>query len=211
MKKIIINAGHHLADSGVVHKRLIESEMTIALRDKVAILLEDYGKLYIIPDHLNLRQSIAWVNGRADVDSLAITIHFNSHNNRSIGGTEVYYANEREHELAIIFADHVSKSGVFRNRGAKHDSLTWVGSLGWLRKLKCDSVLIEVCFLTNEDDMEKYSANNVSRAIRDAVEEVIPLQDELPTREELERELKESQTLVGQLMHYIINYLNKYI
>jgi len=180
MGVIYVNAGHHLRDSGSSKNGQFESKLAMSLRDKVVDLLGNTTPVKFVPDHLNLRESIRWVNDRVDEDDLAFSIHFNSHRNSLVRGTEVYYSNERENELAVTFAEEVSKAGGFKNRGAKHDSQTWIGSLGWLRKIDCDSVLVEVCYLISEADMRIYNEDKVAQGFTNAVREVLKQQKELP-------------------------------
>ena len=193
MGVIFTNAGHHLRDSGVESGGRFEASMAMAVRDKLVLLLRELGIVYSVPDNLNLKDSIKWVNERAKESDLAFSIHFNSHSSKLVRGTEVYYSNSREEELAITFAEEVSKAGGFRNRGAKHDSQTWVGSLGWLRKLKCDSVLVEVCYLTSKEDMKIYNLDKIAQGFSNAVKAVLQQQKELP--EIVQRKL----TLIGLL------------
>jgi N-acetylmuramoyl-L-alanine amidase len=206
--RIFLNNGHHLKDSGAVHHGHEESQMAIELGNSVALALETFVEVLVVPDDLNLKDSIKWVNDQATEHDFAFSTHFNSHNNQYVRGTEVYYANTREKELAITFAEEVSKAGGFKNRGPRHDSATWVGSLGWLRNLKCDSVLLEVCYLTNHEDMVKYDTQKVTEGIVNAIKKIIPQQVELPKCEELEEELALRSKLVDFLVKYIIS-LNK--
>jgi len=207
--KIYLNNGHHLKDSGAVHKGHEESQMAIELGESVVNELSKFVEVLSVPDDLNLRDSIDWVNERATEHDFAFSTHFNSHSNQYVAGTEVYYSNEREKELAITFAQEVSKAGGFKNRGPRHDSSTWVGSLGWLRNLKCDSVLLEVCYLTNNEDMVKYDTQKVTEGIVKAIKKIIPQQVELPTREELQAEVSSLRKLVDDLLKLIVKLLNK--
>ena len=177
---IWLNSGHHLLDVGARHHGLMENIMTIALRNKIVPLVKSFAKIEFVPDHLTLRESIDWINSRADKNDLAFSIHLNSHSNKYVRGTEAYYSNEREQELAITFSEEVSKASGFKNRGAKHDSQTWVGSLGWLRKLNCDSVLVEVCYLTSDMDMQIYDEDKIVQGFVNAIHKALPQQKELP-------------------------------
>src|SRR3990167_8302976 len=59
-----------------------------------------------------------------------------------------FSAKPDDFSLEIHLNAHQNKS----NRGPKHDSLSYVGSLGFLRQLKCPSVIIECLYMTNEQD-----------------------------------------------------------
>lgn len=202
--RIFLNAGHNLDDVGAVGHGFNENEMNVKLRDRVfSMIKEGSDEIIQIPDELNLRESIDWVNERAEKEDMAISIHFNSNQSPYIHGTEAYYSNDREREMAIVFAQEVSRSLGFRNRGARHDSWTWVGSLGWLRKLKCDSVLVEVCYLTNESDMIEYSIEKAARGFVQAISEAKAQLWKMPSLEELQSKVALLQRLVDELIRLL--------
>jgi len=58
------------------------------------------------------------------------------------------------HEVGHIVAEKADYSSGVPNRGAKPDTQTAVGSLGWIRKTTMWASLVEVCFLTNPEDMK---------------------------------------------------------
>ena len=185
--KIFLDSGHSIFDVGAVHDSRKENQLTMQLRDAVLPL----HHFVVVPDNLTLRQSIDWVNARADINDLAISIHFNANNNRSIRGTEAYYSDRRENILAEIFSRNVANSLGIPNRGAFHDSKTWVGSLGWLRQVKCDAVLFETCYMTNDTDMSVYDPQKAAQGIKNAILEIIPRKIE---------DLKKQLTLLQELV-----------
>ena len=202
---VFINAGHHLLDPGGFSNPHKENQLTIELRNAIESLFVrtdlEYG---IVPDELNLRQSIDWINKRADENDIAFSIHFNAHSNKFVLGTEAYFFNNREHQMAEIFSRTISKSLGINNRGAKADTLTWVGSLGWVRRLKCDSVLVEVCYLTSPIDMARYDVDSAARGFLDAVREILPRKEpeeaKMIGREADLKFLKEKLTLLQRLV-----------
>ena len=209
--KIFIDSGHSLYEPGAWYDTKKENEMTIALRKALTPLLHNY-EVGEVPDNLNLKESIKWINNYAGVNDIALSIHFNAYNiDRNVGGTEAYYSNDNEKHMAEIFARTVSTALGIRNRGAKHDSTTWVGSLGFLRNLKCDSVLIEVCYLTGRSDMEVYSAETAACGIRDGIEEIIPrkvpeIAEKCGREADLQickKQLSASQKVVAFLIRYL--------
>ena len=162
---VFLNAGHYIKDNGAVHKGRIESVINREIRDSV---LKRFPNCQIVPDEMDLRQSIEWVNERASEDDLAVSIHTNANNNTNVSGTEAYYA--QNDTLARLFAEEVSRAQGIANRGARHDSETHVGSLGWLRKLGCKSVLVECFYLTNDNDYANYNPDKVAEGIVTAIE-----------------------------------------
>ena len=170
MSKIFIDAGHWDLDPGARYCvagtcSYAENQLTKELRDK---LKEKMSALWV-PDNLNLRDSIKWVNERAAPEDLAISLHFNKNASVFLNGAEGYYWIDPR--LAEIFSRNVARELGIYNRGPKPDTATYVGELGWLRQLKCKTVLVEVCFLSNMADMKEYSHENAANGIIDAIEE----------------------------------------
>ena len=146
MSRVFINAGHHLHDQGTSYGSVKESELAMKIRDLVAGKLSaDY-----VPDNLDIKQTIQWINDRADRKDMAIDIHLNSNKNASIRGVEVYY--DTDLALAQSFAKQLSEKLKIPNRGAIPDSYTYFGSLGFLQQLNCPSLVIELCYLSNPED-----------------------------------------------------------
>lgn len=176
--RVFVNSGHHLGDIGASHGDHKEGALAIRLRDAIVTLLkQEFIEYVYVPDHLNLKETISWVNNRANANDLAFSIHFNSNSTATLRGTEVYYHNNREKEIARVFSRNVSWHLNVPDKGAIHDSVTWVGSLGWLRKLKPDSVLVEVCYLTNEEDMKAYDVGKAAKGHLAAIKELLPRKD----------------------------------
>lgn len=185
-KNIIINAGHwddpdtvHVEDPGASFNGVQEAIEAIKIRDKVTPLLERLGFIvYRVPDHLDLRKSIAWANEKAPKlnDALAIDIHLNYLSDTNARGTESFYGvSPTSKVIASKLAEHVSERLGIPNRGAKSDTQTAVGSLGWIRNTTMWASLIEICFLTNVKDMAELrgpggydrAAQGIARGVSD--------------------------------------------
>ena len=85
-----------------------------------------------------------------------ILVHFNAFDNKNANGSEVYISCRHEkgdstYLLASDFLDIMKKYG-FKIRGIKFDNKLYL-----LRNLK-NAILLEICFITNENDLEKYCA-----------------------------------------------------
>lgn len=163
-KTIIVNAGHwddpHTAtieDPGASHNHVTEAVECMKIRDELVPLLKARGyTVHSVPDELSLRESIAWANKKAPKlnDALAIDIHLNYLSNSEARGTESFYGKSATSKaIATALASGVSSKLGIPSRGAKPDTQTAVGSLGWIRKTTMWASLIEICFLTNPDDM----------------------------------------------------------
>lgn len=203
--KIYINAGHHDHDSGNQSAGYSEHELNKRIRNEVVKLLPD---AFRVPDNLDLRNSIAWVNQSAEPDDLAIDIHLNGSASPDLRGTEAYYSTDSK--LAEIFALNVSKALGIPNRGARHDSESFVGSLGWLRKLKCRSVLVEVCYLSSPGDRKVIVFPSgqmaAARGIVAAINELRGTQEKLIALQQLlARMVEELKRLLALLVGRIIS------
>jgi len=168
-KTIILNAGHNNADDcGAAANGTTEANEAIKIRDKLAGLLKQSFEVVLVPDDLNLRDSIKWVNNQYKhlEDGLAFTIHLNA--GGGTGAEIFYYAdNEISQNISKAIIDKYCEITGFRNRGAKADNTTRHGKLGWIRDINPWSSLIECCFLDNVDDMRKLQSDydKVAQAI----------------------------------------------
>lgn len=154
-RKIIINAGHFDGDPGAV--TIKEGDEAKKVRDQAVIALKAAGfEVVPVPDDLDLKKSIAFANTVAKNldDALCIDIHLNANSDPKARGTEAYYGtSDTSKKIAEAMARNVSKALGLSNRGAKPDTETHVGSLGWIRQTKAWATLVEVAFITNAADM----------------------------------------------------------
>lgn len=181
---ILVNAGHHLKDNGASHNDVIEAVECMRVRDELVPVLKERGyTVEVVPDHLTLADSIKHVNQKAPMlnDGLAIDIHFNFSSSDSVRGTEAFFGTSAtSKKIAEAMSRRLAKSLGTTNRGAKPDTMTAVGSLGWIRNTKTWATLIEVCFLSNEKDMQLLKTDNgykkAAIGIADAVDELFGAQ-----------------------------------
>lgn len=187
---ILVNAGHHLKDNGASHQDVIEAIECMRIRDAFVPVLRERGyTVEVVPDHLTLSQSIAWVNAKAPNlnDGLAVDIHLNA-GSTSVRGTEAFHGtSSTSKKIAEAFSRRLSKSLGTANRGAKPDTMTAVGSLGWIRQTKMWATLVEVCFLTNDKDIQLLRGeggyHKTAVGMADAVDELFGTQ---PTKKQPE-------------------------
>lgn len=154
-RKIVINAGHDNSDPGAVTLR--EADETKLIRDQAVIALRSAGfDVYAVPDDLDLKKSIAYANGilKNLNDGLCIDIHLNANSSKSASGVEAYYGTSATSKvIAAALSKNVAASLGLKDRGAKPDTATHVGSLGWVRQTKAWATLVETAFITNSADM----------------------------------------------------------
>ena len=81
--------------------------------------------------------------------------------------------------LRDVFAKKVSEYLGVPNRGSRHDSTSFPRSLGFLRKLKCESVVLEICYLSNAEDrriiLSDEGRKKAAQGIAAAIKELYPL------------------------------------
>jgi N-acetylmuramoyl-L-alanine amidase len=87
-----------------------------------------------------------------------IDIHFNA-GPPTATGTEVIIKgnpNKFERKIAGKIVEVMSEKLEIRNRGVKTESSTARGRIGILH-VPCNTILLELCFLTNTNDMDNYT------------------------------------------------------
>jgi len=186
--KIFFSAGHNnVGDNGAIVNEFKESEIVMSIRDKVKDILKD---AIFVPDNLSLRETIDFINAQSLPDDLCIEIHLNSNGDKEVRGTEAYYISDPK--LALHFSKIIAEycdfinlgakdiqkkeeSLGFDNRGARPDSQTHVGSLGFLRQTHCQSVLIELCYLSNFLDRSYIISENGQNKVAEAIVKGIKL------------------------------------
>lgn len=161
-KHVIVNAGHHNTDPGSSAHGYIERDEVKKIRDELLPLLTEAGFVVSkIPDNLTLATSIARVNeiiAKRD-DALAVDIHLDYASNPARrGATGFYGTTDTSLQIAAALSAGVEVALGVPGNGAKPDTETAVGSLGWIRQTKCWATLIEVCFISSADDMALLTA-----------------------------------------------------
>ena len=160
---LYISAGHSDTDSGAVNKRLNlrEADLTRGLRNLVVDKLELLGASVGMDgtDATNLDRDTAILRARS-CTGLKLDIHFNAATSTAIG-TEVF-SDASERAIAQTLAQAVA--GVLGTvvRGAdgwkgRTESQHGARGLAWLDRLP-RSLLLEVCFLSNDAEIKKYLA-----------------------------------------------------
>lgn len=167
---VFCNSGHFSEDQGTSAHGQKESELAMLVRDR---LKSRFPEHFYVPDNLNLRKSIDWVNDNAKSTDLAYSIHMNHHSNIYVRGVEVYY--DTDYEIAQDFARTISEVTGLPNRGARHQSESNLGKLGWLDQLRCPSILIEVCYLSNAKDRNFISFPSGREKVADGIEKALKL------------------------------------
>lgn len=166
-RRIFLIAGHQ-TNSGA--KGFIkEGEETFILRNLIYKYLKKQGVIPVIDDDCKpLSKVIEWLKNELCDDDICIDIHFNASSNSEAHGTEVFIANQASQEekaLAKELLDVICETIGSKNRGIKTESQSAPKKLAMLSGLRGCNVLIEVCFISNNEDVNRYLRNRQPLAI----------------------------------------------
>ena len=159
-------------DPGAVANGYTEAELTRELRDLISAELTPRKVRHSIDhDTDSLSQVLAKIN--SNESDVILDLHFNAASNPSATGVEVIVP-ERHTELEWKSAEACSKSlatimGI-RSRGAKDETKTARKRLAVMRE-NGTNLLVEVCFITNVNDMNAYQSKKkeVAKYLADLV------------------------------------------
>jgi N-acetylmuramoyl-L-alanine amidase/Mannosyl-glycoprotein endo-beta-N-acetylglucosaminidase len=156
MGRIFLSAGHGSGDSGAIAGGTTEAREMILLRDQILPELRAKGiEVLSVPDDRTLKQSITWINDRARKGDIALEIHADAFDNPGTRGASIFYLannNERKNQAQLVLLALLRRVPQIPSRGAKPDTATGVGRLGFCRDITIPSLLLEVGFLTNSED-----------------------------------------------------------
>lgn len=156
MKKFVISSGHGKIVGGAVGF-INERAEAVKVVDRVyAILTNSYngrGYRYHESTAQNQSQNLANIVGyhNSKDRELDVSVHFNSAS-ASATGTECLYYDAKS--LSAKMSAAMAKALDIRDRGPKERK-----ELYFLRNTTKPAILLEVCFVSNKDDVAKYKAN----------------------------------------------------
>lgn len=175
---ISLNYGHTLKGvGGGAVGYLIESQETRTLGNKVYELLKKQGHtvyLHNVDTAKTVTESLKGITDKVNISDaeLFVSIHFNAFDKKA-KGTEVYTyegltntnKNYVPQTCGKIFLDEMSKLG-FKSRGIKKGANLYV-----IKNTVPKAMLLEVCFVDNKEDAERYKNNvdNIAKAIVKAI------------------------------------------
>lgn len=170
--KIALHAGHAAVGGGAIGAvgLINESVEDRLVKDKMKLMLQAQGHTVVDctvdrgTQRGVLNQIIKLTNAvNADLN---VSIHFNSGAKRpckdgKTTGTEVYIYDVKDKckTTAQRIVDSIAELG-FKSRGVKVNK-----SLGFLARTKGESILVECCFVDDGDDVERYTADAMAKAI----------------------------------------------
>lgn len=154
--KTYISAGHGGKDSGAVFGDITEAKIAYSVASKlVQLCVKNKKSVKFVGKNAATADTIAQMRReKFSLDDLLVDIHANAAASESASGVEVWIAEEKMRPTAERIAASIAEKLGMRNRGVKKDLENRHGSLGILRT-GCPAILIELGFLTNEEDREK--------------------------------------------------------
>jgi len=169
MKRIFITAGHHNRDSGAVGNGYQENKLTQELRGLITAKLREIACLNIWNDNDDdtLAQVITKIKQVATADDFLLEIHFDSADRAAASGTTALVATgarDKSKDFAKQLANDVAAIVGITNRGVKDETESNRGRLGILHT-KASSCLLEIAFISNPKDMERYQIYKESLAL----------------------------------------------
>jgi LysM repeat protein len=172
MRTIYLSAGHSTVagrDRGAAGNGFIEGVEAAKIRKRVVeILRQKYNvKAVVDSDDSILSQTLAFFRNMTTNRCIVVDIHFNAASPAATGTETLVDSNPTQFELDLAFIlskiAHtrlgIPRRGNFRQRaGVKSEAESHHGRLGWMR-LTGENALIEVCFISNKNDMDSYQRN----------------------------------------------------
>lgn len=158
---IFLTAGHHNRDSGAIGHGYKESELNKEIRDLTVVRIKQLDPsvdVWVDDDDDTLSQVISKVKSKAKPTDIWVELHFDAASSPSATGATALIANNAREKSKEIAADLVSigsKVLGIRNRGVMSELNSNRGRLGMLHTA-ASSVLYEVAFISNENDVEAY-------------------------------------------------------
>lgn len=166
-----ISAGHNpkgiKVDPGAVGNGYTEAALAVDFRNLVvAELLK--RKVKVITDKDDERLGDYLTRIQTGNGSVVLEFHFDAAVSSTATGTTALIENDAD-RLDKAFAKELVEANAsilgIKNRGVLSESDSHRGSLGLMREQGIVS-LLEICFISNPDDLKKYQANKIALALK---------------------------------------------
>ncbi len=168
---LFISAGHSnlpTKDQGAIYKPFIEGNEAAlfcqTLKNNLDNLLVSN---YLDPFENFLKDTLNAYKNLVKKTDFAIDFHFNANENTTISGTEILVntKTEKTKQIATELLKMISSTLQIESRGIKGEADSQHNRLGFLH-LPCESMIVEICFLSNKKDMDKYKKNQQELALK---------------------------------------------
>lgn len=177
MRKLFLIAGHGGKDSGALGNGYNERDLAIELRRLIDLELRRIGVVATLdPDENYTGQTMRWLRGKFGSKDVLLDLHWNAADSAKATGSEVIVPNvasDYEKAFAAALLKVLTDIG-FRERGVKPESETARGKL-IIMSQNAENLLIEVCFITNTQDMVLYqnSKNIIAKRLAYVIKEYL--------------------------------------
>lgn len=174
-RRIAISAGHSNIpgqDMGARGELLTEGTEAVILRNLITDRFKERDEVVSVdPDNFVTGKTVALFKQYFGANDILVDIHFNAATNPSATGCEVLVpavASEFELSLAKDLSNTISKILGIANRGVKTELQSARKKLLWMT-IPGENILIEICFISNNDDVKHYITNKekLAKAIAD--------------------------------------------
>ncbi|MFM7470616.1 MAG: glucosaminidase domain-containing protein [Nodosilinea sp. LVE1205-7] len=162
MAQIFISAAHGgyedgILDPGAVLPNTTEAAEMIQVRNLVVAELRSRGLAVLaVPDELSAAQTLNWINSRCRFDDVALEIQAGVYSDSVVRGSALYYIAQNEvrraqgEALLVALRRRVPQ---LPSRGVKADTESATGQLPFLRLVNCPSLVMEIGYLSNPQDL----------------------------------------------------------
>ncbi|WP_330949114.1 N-acetylmuramoyl-L-alanine amidase [Virgibacillus sp. MG-45] len=166
--EIVLDAGHGGKDAGAVSNRVFEKDLTLQAAQKVADHLKKEGASVMLTrstdSFISLEERVQKSNA-SNADAF-ISIHFDAFPKNNVGGISThYYHAQRDYKFAKMIHSAVIKNTDRNNRNVRQSDYLV------LRDSTIPAVLLELGFMTNQNDLEAIQTASYQDQIAKAIAE----------------------------------------
>jgi N-acetylmuramoyl-L-alanine amidase len=166
---IYISAGHNpkglRPDPGAIGNGFHEADLTVEFRNLVVAILRG-KKIEVITDKDDERLGTYLERIKTGNGSVVLEFHFHAAASATATGTTALIGNDAD-RLDKAFAKELVDANAsilgIKNRGVKTEADSHRGSLGLMRE-QGTVALLELCFISNSEDLRKYQQNKNASA-----------------------------------------------
>lgn len=168
--KILLIAGHGQGDPGACGCGYKEADLTREAVKNINTYLKDAAEVEIFDLSKDMFQCLK-LGSKYPFNEFdyVFEVHFNALNGKAYGTEVLVHQNEQGTSVETEIVNNIASLG-FSNRGVKRRADLRV--MNNVKKIYGVShALVEICFIDNKNDMEKYIANKqaVAKAIADGI------------------------------------------
>ncbi len=168
---LFISAGHSnlpTKDQGAIYKPFIEGNEAALFCQTLKNNLDNL----LVPNYLDpfenvLKDTLNAYKNLVKKTDFAIDFHFNANENTTISGTEILVntTNKTTKLIATKLLQVIGSILNTKSRGLKGETDSQHSRLGFLH-LPCESMIVEICFLSNKKDMDSFKKNEKELALK---------------------------------------------